>query len=828
MIASITRTPADLLVTLSESTHQLTTLPLREVSRKLLPQRDRLQAAWKALSAATLTHPDTLANIFLILSETVPDLTAPTTVPPLPLTWQHPPTPPKPTRAHPRAFKGTKSQPPKPPKPEPIDLRPHLNHPRAQRALLKLLNHSIAPPDPWSFPPHFVTHLWPSVRHRTQRDQSKLLATYNQLSLDANPTQLAAFVRLVLLAGAPIATAWGDLCAILPPPRQTPFLEALIESRAYSTQPTYATADLLIETNHLATDRTFSNWVHQLLLNLNHPAYLMAGFRIAHTFNPNQTFHNIGACSDFPEDDIQAIGAQQDDHDWLPNALWRSCGDLPGLSSHLRKSQWRRFTPQAALAWFEFLIRIDYSSTPPAKTAILRLLPQIEALALATPPDYQYKAIQCLTYWITTWNHPASKFRQAVQLLQRITKPPYSTQDQADIALLPFLDLESGADRERFLTAPDSSLQALENACRRDNDARLISRGLETLTRFQPAFTTDALRTEPKRLCHTAKLLGGLSRPIQRQLLDDWANHPVRQLNPTQMPLQQFCEALLPHITGKILNPIPARLTAHLKAGIPLTTASLERHRRVISSKWPLTQLTLLEHQIFAWLKRDLPPIPVTANEEHALRLLGNLHENRTGLRKFLKAYWAGNRKYLANHPATLAWRKRHPKVNHTFWDQGIPFEGIQIETDPLEILKLGTYVGSCLSIGGLCADSAVAALLDANKRVLYARDSRGQVLARQLIAISNDDQLVCFEVYPRSASNQLKSRFRDYDFALAAALGIPVYEPAKTDQGYEIACILSVYWWDDDSWDFDLPASVQLDPPVNLPKRKNTSNRRQ
>jgi hypothetical protein len=138
-----------------------------------------------------------------------------------------------------------------------------------------------------------------------------------------------------------------------------------------------------------------------------------------------------------------------------------------------------------------------------------------------------------------------------------------------------------------------------------------------------------------------------------------------------------------------------------------------------------------------------------------------------------------------------------------------VPFQtpqfSVALERDPVEVLKLGTYVGSCLAVGGLCADSAVAALLDANKQVLYARDRLGRVVARQLVAISDDDQLVCFSVYPSSANREVKTLFRDYDQAFATALGLPLHDPLQPDASYEVSCVLSVYWWDDYSWDFKL-----------------------
>ncbi|QRK06882.1 hypothetical protein JQX13_43620 [Archangium violaceum] len=50
----------------------------------------------------------------------------------------------------------------------------------------------------------------------------------------------------------------------------------------------------------------------------------------------------------------------------------------------------------------------------------------------------------------------------------------------------------------------------------------------------------------------------------------------------------------------------------------------------------------------------------------------------------------------------------------------------LSLEQDTLEALRLGTHVGSCLGLNGLC-DCSAAVVLDVNKRVLYARGSRNR-----------------------------------------------------------------------------------------------------
>ncbi|MBK7993632.1 MAG: hypothetical protein IPK14_09455 [Blastocatellia bacterium] len=91
---------------------------------------------------------------------------------------------------------------------------------------------------------------------------------------------------------------------------------------------------------------------------------------------------------------------------------------------------------------------------------------------------------------------------------------------------------------------------------------------------------------------------------------------------------------------------------------------------------------------------------------------------------------------------------------------------------------------------------------MDINKQVLYARNKKGKVLARQLVAISEDNKLVCFEIYPPSVSDEIKAMFRDYDELFAKKLNFPIN---KSYLDYEIEHILSKDWWDDRAWDLEL-----------------------
>ena len=273
--------------------------------------------------------------------------------------------------------------------------------------------------------------------------------------------------------------------------------------------------------------------------------------------------------------------------------------------------------------------------------------------------------------------------------------------------------------------------------------------------------------------------------------------------------IRELCSRIASSLTETLTNPISARLSQWLRGEIELSEARLVRYQRVLGDKLVLTRLDFIEHSVFASLQRGLTNHVAGSAEKHALRLLGVVNDNRTGLRKFLKAYWSGDRQYLSKHAATRVWYRNHKSIKREIWEQGIALQSdqltIQMEQNPFEILKLGTYVGSCLGLGGGFSCSALAALLDVNKQVLYARNHRGVVVARQLIAKSDDERLVCFPVYPVACAASVKARFREYDLAFAQVLALPIYQAEEgCDDSYQVSCVLACDWWDDGSWDLN------------------------
>jgi len=164
------------------------------------------------------------------------------------------------------------------------------------------------------------------------------------------------------------------------------------------------------------------------------------------------------------------------------------------------------------------------------------------------------------------------------------------------------------------------------------------------------------------------------------------------------------------------------------------------------------------------------------SRDEHASLLHANLEFARRACTRFLKAYDRGRDPRL-DHPANRQWLRRNTGFNQNVWLHplkiNLPVDNlgdvtIAPETDPFEILKLGTYVDSCLGLGGCNTQNAVAVLLEANKRVLFARNAKGQFLGRQIVAITRANALAVHSVYPIKAPKPLQDLFALYAEDLA------------------------------------------------------------
>jgi hypothetical protein len=96
----------------------------------------------------------------------------------------------------------------------------------------------------------------------------------------------------------------------------------------------------------------------------------------------------------------------------------------------------------------------------------------------------------------------------------------------------------------------------------------------------------------------------------------------------------------------------------------------------------------------------------------------------------------------------------------------------LAFEDDPLEILDMGGHFDTCLSPGDINFFSTVVNAADVNKRVVYARDKRGSVVGRCLLALGERGELLVFEPYAHDRALGFSERMGAFVEALAARMG--------------------------------------------------------
>jgi YD repeat-containing protein len=124
---------------------------------------------------------------------------------------------------------------------------------------------------------------------------------------------------------------------------------------------------------------------------------------------------------------------------------------------------------------------------------------------------------------------------------------------------------------------------------------------------------------------------------------------------------------------------------------------------------------------------------------------------------------------------------------------QGVPGRlTLDLEKDPLQIMRMGEMFETCLAPGSFNFFSAVANAADINKRVLYARNPKGVIQGRCLLALTDEGHLLIFRIYAHAHAEAVKEAVTSYVFDLAEAMGTAVATNA------EIRNLVATRWYDD------------------------------
>lgn len=366
-----------------------------------------------------------------------------------------------------------------------------------------------------------------------------------------------------------------------------------------------------------------------------------------------------------------------------------------------------------------------------------------------------------------------------------------------------FLEMPKSA-RSAFLQLPERGFRLLERACRWSNDETLIEDGLSRLAEAAADLLVRAWNDAPKQLFEAARTIGSFRSVHARQLLRQALRHELFQLRGEELTLVGLDNLLKRYRDWALRLPAYEKWDKHFAGYRVLKPHVVEALAAELRANIVRLRLWAVEEHMLA----SLGEVP----DRHAALLRLQSRSNRRPLRRFLRSGAPSGWEFAKRHPNTESWRRRHPHFQLDGWLSGVTVAGdvpkvgrveIRFEEDPFEILKLGTYVGSCLGLGGCNSHSAAAVLLDVNKRVAFARTAEGgRFVGRQLIAVSESDELVCFSVYPHVASPELKQLFAAFDETIAWKLGLPLHRPQQQERAYQIAPVIAPAYYDDGAWD--------------------------
>ncbi|WP_375769334.1 hypothetical protein NR798_00200 [Archangium gephyra] len=836
-------------------------LPLRSLSESQVPGRAALLEAWEGLAEARGATAETLTRVLQVLLATVPGEGTPPQG--LEHPWlESPPAPHRRTAAHPRGYRGTLYQPPKRARPVALDVRPHLLHRRTLGALLEPLrphvtealqrleaegharerlervalalasparadvalayHHGLLEVRGAELPASFL-RLGALLAQGPERGFSRLLALRGRLALDTHPAVLRAAARLLSHWGPELGLSWLEVAARLPPETQEALLTALLKANLH---PFSADAyDLQFEP--FASHR--ASWREDYLRGLSKglPSdYLLSGFRLlaARGLTDGLDSHLPSAAGPVPEECLGALF----DH-LVPEtsgyhelaALWSLCGELPGFAEVLTSTPWTSLTPAAAYAWVRMLNTLGwYTVERPRRlrwwSTARKLLPRLLAELSRTPASHQQRCVEMVSNLValadSAWEVPEYLIPTSLALAGRVCRPPFAPENRLSYALKALVNHPDAAVRERFLAAPERGFLRFDACCARDTLAGLVGEGMAWLVTRQVGLVLEAFESCPEVLARTARLLGTRWRHDALPLMEDFARHPLVREDPFQQPPARLAALLREHCVDGVESPLPRKARLALAEGRELPPGQWARALRVASEQRPRLRLQVLARMVLKQLRGGMPANTEDARVRHALQMASLVTGNRRALRRLLARYFEGERDFIEQHPASRRWFERHPRINPEQWLTGVvlrrevPGWGevtLSLEQDALEALRLGTHVGSCLGLNGVCDYSAAAVVLDINKRVLYARDTRGRVVARQLLALSSDDTLVPFKVYPESCPQALQALFLDYDLAFAEALGLPLSDGVDEP---EVENVLSSCFWHDGAWELTAP----------------------
>ncbi len=809
-----------------------------------------LQAAWLRLGSVARYDAAVANDIAEILTSTLPDESDPMAQP-----WRPPQSPhvPRATAAHPRAFQGTKFQPPSAARESVIDLRDHLCNARDTRRIVdhvelskrKGIRSAI---DAFCVAPKIRNTFWQYWRSNGTFDRVQGLYWDLSLNRDEPLRQVVARIMCESCGGA---MPWVEAAALLPPLRRTTLLETVHQLGLHRQESKIEDSELIHSSvarlDQLCDDPSFAMRCYALLQSIHYghpPAAMLAGFELANEYNPTIDFRDRYANADIDtaliQQWIEYVMPASEELGWDPSPaalhLWTDLSAVEGAFEEFQQifrlsTETVQVQPIVALNILHPLRNCCYHDTAEACVADLAALrPYLEGYTntiLEVPQTHQLRGIDIFASVADLFPHESYRdvMPMSLQVIRRFARDPFSTHRIVTV-FSALMNLHQD-DLTRLLDADLKTLLVIDRAAANENRATLIAKGITRLGWHHSTWLVDSLLQCPSITLRAAQTVGCHAKTTWQAAYDLAMRHPLMTLDVAEdasdesrdrsdqaNELKKLVDAIVDHLPEGVHNPLPRKVKGWRDGTVTLSAGQISRAVAKITDQLLTTRVDLGRHIVLQSLAESMG-VGVEAVEDasirHAVAMQNQADENRRSIRKFLRAYFGGDHDYLMRHPANRRWIDSHPYADSPSWRGDFqvlhPCDGQQltlaIESNPLEAYRLGTYVGSCLGSGGMLAASSAAVVLDVNKAVVYARNDRGKVVGRQLLAISDCGKLVPYCVYPTSVSPDLQAAFVQFDQALAERLALPIYQDDDHDDSdmLKISSLISSYWWDDTPW---------------------------
>ncbi len=489
--------------------------------------------------------------------------------------------------------------------------------------------------------------------------------------------------------------------------------------------------------------------------------------------------------------------------------LWeRSLGSRE-LRRELAGAPWREFPEVKIGDWLDLFENFTDEGTKPGR--LHRIIERVKTSLRKEAPSARSVKMETmerlLRWW---WTMPSRSTFEDFDAFSSTVGRGFGTMPYDAVSLFDDLYRVASPDQRWCLAGlPRSVVKNLEEATRNDNATDQIKRGGQLWLSEMKEVDPRILFRRPKRFIEALRGLAGIPPKDAKEICGFLRDHPGFTIDPIRIDLRDAC-LLFDTILGPgEKDPIPAKLREMACGRLSASEDALKSHRGAFADGLADYQIELLNGEI----QRAEERYRMRGLDPHTMAFLESLgSSNRRAMRRFLNAIRLGDSGYRDRHPANRAWLETRRHLPLTVWVErdsppfsvaipGIEGAFVRLEDDPQEELKMGTYFSTCLGVGGCNQHGAVANTLDINKRVAYLRDASGRVLARQLLAISDENELVPFHIYWRVAKEQMdgcEAAFRRFDEHLAGRLGLPLW---KNDGEYAVSPLVAKAWYDDGAW---------------------------